>query len=426
MSSLGKRLVRSLLEHRTPEVLAEHGISAMDLKDDAREAYSWVLGYYEAHGSYPTPKMLEESTGIGLPEEPDPLAYICDHVRRRSLSMSLGEILPKAAVALDDSDPDTAVRLLRERLGSLAAVGKKGLFSFRESGKARTAFYAEVKKTGGLLGMRTPWPTLDSHILGWVNGSLHVVAAMLKTGKTWFSCIIAEDALRRGLKVLFITLEMSGERIGRRVASVRYRIPWREMVRAEMDSLSEAAWAKAAEADTEGTGDIVIADKHRVRTVADALALAQSLSPDIVVVDGGYRFQPSGKTGGNWESTVDIVAALQHAAEATDVPWVVTTQMGDSKTSGGEKKEGRKMRAWGVRYGKEWVINPDVVIGLSQTELERMDKVMEVHFMAERDPVGDLSKPFFRLNWNFETMDFTEKKVEEEEGEEKTEIGVAF
>ena len=42
---------------------------------------------------------------------------------------------------------------------------------------------------------------------------------------------------------------------------------------------------------------------------------------------------------------------------------------------GKEKKKGTKhVRAWNVRYGKEWFINPDILIGMYQDDDLRLIK----------------------------------------------------
>jgi len=419
MSGMGKRLVRALLEEKTWEPCIAAGVDRTKLLDDAQVAWDWVREFHRTHGGeWPTVAMLEENTGVFLPEELDPLEYVADLVRKRHLGNELNEVGKSVGKLLDDRDPDEALRMIAAeavRLREHSTVS--AVTSLRRTGPAVADEYALVKASGGLLGIPTRWRRLDREILGWVDGTLNVVTAMQNTGKTWFACLIAEDALERGKRVLFVTLEMALDRIRRRMISIRHRIPWRRLLFCELDDAEEEMLRAELDEEVAGEGDILLADKQMVRTVADVSALVADYLPDLVVVDGGYRFQPTkdDKNSSLWANTVEVVNDLQLAAEMTRVPWVVTTQQGDANESGKPKKKkagGKSMFAWGVRYGKEWVINPDTVIGLYQDQDLRMGNLMEVHLLKQRDGAGTGDRGFFHITWDFKAMQFMETTPE--------------
>jgi hypothetical protein len=237
---------------------------------------------------------------------------------------------------------------------------------------------------------------------------------MSNTGKTWALCVCADHAERvAGKKVLFVTMEMSASRISRRLDAVRYRIPFGVLRDCELDPMEEKEWEsnlKDLKKDKESS-DIYIADKKAVRTVTDVFNLVQELKPDIVFIDGGYRFE-SEKGSGQWEQTLHIVTDLQVYAEKSDIPWIVTTQFGDSNESGKKKKKGDHVRAWNVRYGKEWLIHPDVLIGLYADEDLRLIKMMELHVLKVRD--ADKMFDMFTIEWDMGKMSFNEATVEDE------------
>ena len=159
---------------------------------------------------------------------------------------------------------------------------------------------------------------------------------MQNTGKTWMSCIIADHALSLGKKVLFVTMEMSGPRIMRRLDAIRYKLPFGDLRDGELELFTVDRWK--AEAAAGGRGDILVADKKMVQKVGDIVSLVNEHRPDFVVVDGGYRLE--GKGRGSWDKVVDVVNGLQIAAEITDIPWLVTSQLGDASESGKESKKG--------------------------------------------------------------------------------------
>ena len=407
MDSLGTRLIGALICEKDASALAEHRIDGADLLDESKKAYLWVLDYVKTHGDWPSKKIVEENCGVDLPDAPDPLDYICDQVRKRSLAKTLELDLRQAAEKLESRDPDEAMRLISEAAHThrKKLITKSSVVSFRESGTKRIETYEALKSFGGYEGVATPWPRLDSAIQGWVNGTFNVVTAMQNTGKTWFLGVCANHALSLGKKVGFVSLEMTTSRIARRVDAIKYKIPFRHLRDGDMNEKLESEWKEKVERDTEGLGDILFADKQLIRTVDDATSFVLEHKPDIIFIDGGYRFQTAGRS--NWEQQVDIVRGLQLSAEATKIPWVVSTQQGDASESGRESKRGPHMRAWGVRYGKEWVIDPDVVIGLYANEDLRLTKELEIHLLKMRDTAGDIVNEM-KIRWDTIAMNFDE------------------
>jgi hypothetical protein len=207
--------------------------------------------------------------------------------------------------------------------------------------------------------------------------------------------------------VLFVSLEMPTNRIARRLDAVRYKIPFGGLRNADLDPTLRSQWEDAITKDTD-PGDLWIADKRQVATVTDVMSIVNHKKPKIVVIDGGYRFSPEGRTKSAWEGTVSIVNDLQKYAEISNIPWVVTTQFGDSNDKGKvtRDKTGPKMAMWGVRYGKEWVINPDVVIGLHQEPEDRITKQLRMYLAKVRDVDQDNMIEETLIAWDLNSMEF--------------------
>jgi hypothetical protein len=405
MDLLGKRLVRSLTVEHDLSALTRAGVTEADIFDDGRVAFDWMLGFVRSTGNWPTGKQVEENTKVELPDVLDKLEYVTDLVRKRSLAKQIEQTLTSGVLTnLENRNPDEALRLAGEMVQRLRPRTKAARVSrYREGGLARVEAYRELRAQGGLLGLPTPWKTLNEAIQGWVNGTFNVITAMQSTGKTWICCVIAEHALSLGAKVLFITLEMATARVERRIDALRHKIPWDELRDTTIDLFGELRWEGLAINDIHGKGDILIADKQLVKYVSDATALVMDYKPDLIVIDGGYRFQTKGGSPGAWESTVAIVNELQDTSEATGIPWVVTTQQGE----GGDKLDNQK-RAYKVRYGKEWVINPDNVIEAFQDGDLRLLGQMELRTLKIREAAGERDSEGFRIFWDHKNMSFGE------------------
>lgn len=413
MDALGKRLVRSLLDVKRPAALTEAGVGREDIFDDGLAAYDWALKFVADKGDWPTTLMVEENTGIGLPDEGEPLDYIVDLIRKRSLGKALEKKLKSAAELIESRDPDSALMEISDAALSLRHRSTTSkVVSFRESAEERIDGYKKTREVGGLLGIHTPWSKLDHHIQGWVDGTLNVVTAMQNTGKTWFLVINASHCMSLGRKVLFVTMEMSATRIQRRLDALHYKIPFKDVRDAAMDLHTEARWKdevlKAKETIGEIPGDVLFADKKLVRNVSDVAALVADYKPDILLLDGGYRLEGRGK--GSWETAAAVVRDLQISAEISNIPWVVTTQQGDSSETGKDVKRGPKMRAWNVRYAKEWVIDPDVAIGLYANDDLRLVHQLEMFVLKMRDEAEGHRRDSFKINWDTGKMKFEECK----------------
>ena len=430
MGLLGLRLISAVVKEKSLSALDDRGLSEKNLRGNAKKALTFCREFITEYDDYPTVSLVEESIGEEMPDEEAPASYVAELVRKRWLSNELETTVATAIRHIESRDPDSAIDTLSKVASELKAVSTRNpIVSYRESGEDRYDSYVEAKEAGGIIGTKTPWDKLNSGVQGWVDGSLNVVAAMSNTGKTWFLTVCVDHAERiLGKKVLFVTMEMSTPRIARRLDAVRYRIPFGILRDCELDSIAEKEWEanlKELKKD-EPESDIYIVDKKTVRTVTDVFNLVQELSPDIVFINGGYRFESSKAANGQWESTVQIVTDLQIYAEKSNIPWVVTTQFGDSHETGKKKKKGDHVRAWNVRYGKEWLIHPDVLIGLFQDEDLRLIKLMEVHVLKVRD--ADKMFEMFTIQWDMFNMNFDESSDEgsEEFGIEDFDSGVSF
>lgn len=405
---LGENLIAAILEEKK----FPQGVSADDLNHGAKAAYKYISEYVNSYGKFPPAGDVVDSTGVTLPAVYPVVEAAADKIRRKSLSRTLDLSLRGVVSALNANDPDEAASLLKRAADTTPTNRKHLPLDYRSTGGSRMESYLELAPLNGLRGYATPWGTFNDAAMGLVNGELVVFAAYYGTGKSFLCCVLADHLMNQAAKVLMVTMEMPADKIARRTDAIRHRIPM-SLLRRSLSGADPAAvdrWRKGMLQDSEKKGNILIADKKMVSCASDIMGLVRDYEPTVVIVDGGYRLQ--GKGSGRWETTANTIEDLQLFAEESDIPWVVTTQMGDSSDTGKESKKPGKINAWKVRYGKEWLIDPDVVCVLAQTSVQKELRQMEIHIHKLRE--GDSDKPYFITNWNLDSMDFSEIVAEDE------------
>jgi archaellum biogenesis ATPase FlaH len=148
-------------------------------------------------------------------------------------------------------------------------------FDFYQSTEAGIKFDIDLlnKITGGV-GLR--------------NKTLTCVAAGTGAGKSLFMCHVAANALRQGNDVLYITLEMSDNRIGERMDANLMNTPINQL----KDLDRESYLSRLARVAAKTTGRMVIkefptssAHAGHFRAVIEDLRIKQKFKPKLIVID---------------------------------------------------------------------------------------------------------------------------------------------
>ena len=100
-----------------------------------------------------------------------------------------------------------------------------------------------------IVGISTGFPILDNRIDGLVNGTLNVIAAFKKGGKSCMSmCIALHVAFKLGIPILYIDTEMSTEQVYPRVLSRLTKIPEKRIKRGQLNDGEKEIIALASKA----------------------------------------------------------------------------------------------------------------------------------------------------------------------------------
>ena len=123
---------------------------------------------------------------------------------------------------------------------------------------------------------------------GLPNKTLNIALAGTGVGKSLFMCHVAANALVQGNAVLYITLEMSEERIAERIDANLLDIPIDQLETLSKSMLKE----RVASISRKGNGKLIIkeyptgqANTSHFRALLNELKLKKNFMPDIIFID---------------------------------------------------------------------------------------------------------------------------------------------
>jgi replicative DNA helicase len=168
---------------------------------------------------------------------------------------------------------------------------------------------------------------------GLSNKSLNIALAGTGVGKSLFMCHIAAGALIQGKDVLYITLEMSEERIAERIDANLLDIPIDQIENMSKQMFSDAV----NRLKTKTNGKLIVkeyptgsANANHMRALLNELKLKKGFTPDIIMIDYLNICASSRmKMGGSVNSYAYIKAIaeeLRGLAVEFDLPIVSATQ----------------------------------------------------------------------------------------------------
>ncbi len=159
-------------------------------------------------------------------------------VRDRALRRRLIRECHEIARSSFDSRGRSGAALVGEAARRICALGEAGgRRGFQGvDGALRAAVDQLEERLSGPIGVRTGFAGLDRLTEGLVAGNLVIVAGRPGLGKTAFALNVAQHvAIREGLPVAFLSLEMAREEVALRILSSESGLSFREVRAARLD-----------------------------------------------------------------------------------------------------------------------------------------------------------------------------------------------
>jgi len=213
---------------------------------------------------------------------------------------------------------------------------------------------------------------------GLANKTLNVCLAGTGVGKSLFMCHMAANCISQGKNVLYITLEMSEERIAERIDANLMNLPI-----GQLKDLSKQMFEDRIEKiNNKIQGRLIVkeyptASAHagHFKALLNELKLKRNFTPDIIFIDylnicGSSRFR-AGSSANSYTIIKSIAEELRGLAVEHDVPLVTATQT----TRGGYNSSDVELTDTSESFGLP--ATADLMFAIISTEeLEKLGQVM--------------------------------------------------
>ena len=259
--------------------------------------------------------------------------------------------------------------------------------------------------------------TMVSSLNRAVDGGLQrkeiaMVVAPPGVGKSLFLANQCVQSLMENRKVLYISLEMSEDRVAQRLDSIASLIPQRKM-KTDPTSLVKVKERLNVFKEKFSEGELVIKELpcgstsvHGIRALLSILRNHERFEPDVIIVDYIGLLKASDKGMAKYEAMEQIVSELRGIAQEYNcVVWTATQT----------NRQGRNVRLitdseLGDSYGQ---IRPvDLAVSLNQTREEYEEGTMRLYAMKVRNGRAFFTVP---LNINYGTLRIEEGEDDAEE-----------
>lgn len=362
----------------------------------AKDMWGFATRFLKAHGRGPSVEAIEAQFPGFEPSFPsEPLSYYIEQLKRKHAFNLTIEAIKSAHKSLSSRKVEDAVASLSEAMRRIQdTTSAEADLDWKATAKDRYQDYLRLQSTRGIDGYRSPFPTLDEATQGVHDGEFILIAARQGVGKTWLSNILAHENLKAGLKVLYFTKEMPSKQIARRFDALTYSLPYQALRKGTLNSFTERAWQDGTQQPAvQGELYIVGEESGGVSHVA---AKIERYKPDVVYIDGMYLMEDDQKAREQWQKVGNISRDLKRLAKRVNLPIIATVQLNRSASNEG----GDAANIAGSDIAKD----ADVILGLFQTEDQRINKRMTLKVLKQRE--GE--RPEIECEWDMANMQFAE------------------
>ena len=364
------------------------------------DAFKFLTTYFDEYGHSPSTETLV----VNYPTLNDSaasldLGYALKVFQDQVLFRRIVNTFQSNKGTLQDN-PKQALAQINSDLNDISVIYDEDVVSYNLNSEMRLTDWQlrkEKRKMGnGIMGVPTPFTSLNRTGVGWMPGELIALFARPTVGKSWMCVQMAVTAVMNGFKTLLVSTEMPVNQMNLRMDVVLGNAMGYDLSHSALrngDSIDEKEYGRFLK-DIKDT-PMLICD-HIEGESSISLESLQNLirkyNPDLVIIDGIYLVTHSGKSHkAMWEQTHMLFYGLKNMCLSTNTPVFVSTQA---------TKDASDIyippRADQVAYGDAMLRAADVALSMCMVEGEEQSRI--AYFHKYRDGVLPVSS--MELHWD--------------------------
>ena len=404
--SVDRQFIGSLLDARmAPSKILDFGVYPEYFTEEIQKLYLFIKNHYLIHGQVPSDETLFDEVGT-VPDYdcPEPPAYYAEKIIKRYKENTLKNGIKDAVDKLKGQSPEQAEQILKELVSKCSKIGTNevtNLVNVREVSEDRARAYLERMAHPELAtGIKWPWPYMNHMTQGMQPGELYFIVARLKQGKTWTIISVMDEVIKSEVPAMVVSMEMPVDKVIRRFESKFSSIGFGSFAQHSLTTQDKEQYIESVNRIKNGVSPLWVVGNGRVRTVQDVELLIKEKKPRVVMIDGVYLMGvDGGSKQSKWERVSAVVDELQKLSQREQISIIATSQF-----NRGVKKGAKDGDAGDVGFAYEIGQAADILMSLAQDEDMKLNKEMVLRVLERRE--GECFN--LKLNWNFETMDFSE------------------
>lgn len=391
----------AILQEKQPGLLK--GLKPEFFMPEWLPVFKFISEFTTSHGKLPKLFTVKNKfRDLGIPVAQEPVAFYAKELKTRYALNLMDDILhTKYTQQRSLNDVDGSVAALKAAVLAVErnrVEGKGGVLQINQGTLLRRKAYLRRKTAKGLLGIKTPWATLNSVTQGWQPGDLAVFLARAGRGKTFLVLLNALAAMREKKNVLVASMEMLPERLGVRVDALGAGISVEKFRKGalsikEFHALNK--WYRRLRKLKEW-GRVDLFGPSEISSPLDLELNIQLGKYDLAIWDSFYLAAKHKK----WEEFAQLIADVKKVATRTKTPILITSQFNkevrETHTSADQAS---------AAFSDSILHDADFVFALFQTPTMKVLHEMLMRSLKVREGI-ELSE--LLLRWDIDRGDFAE------------------
>jgi DnaB-like helicase C terminal domain len=370
------------------------------------EAFKWVDDFVLKHHALPQVATLEQAfPEIASIDAPEPASYYLEKVETRLYyeRINKANIDSQAILKGDQNKIEEAVTLLGDTLSFIRAHQyRHRIVDLVKEGPlmALNAYHDVMMMDNvGQFG----WAYLDKSTGGMMPGDVISFVGRPAAGKTWKVLYTAmHNWQKKGKRVLVVSMEMAPLPLVQRLVAMYAHTNISQLKVGGYSTHTYKKFEKSLAGLANETDGFYIVDGNLAASVEDIYALAQQLKCDQVYIDGAYLLRHKNIRLDRYTRVAENIEMIKRSTSDCEIPTVASYQF--SRTATKNKKKGEVGDLDDIGYSDAIGQISTIALGLFQDDSVETLEGRVVRVLKGRN--GEIGQ--FKINWDFQTMDFSE------------------